>query len=117
MNFVGADIKDPIADVATPEDCQHICETDLGCRFWTLDVEENRCWLKKGGSSVKADERYTSGTKLCAGSSYFITYFYTWMYIIYKKLFSIRNNNYFRLNHISFPEPQISVYSPVIFFE
>ena len=52
----------------TAEECQLLCQTTNPCRFFTFDVKQKMCWLKRSNEGRKENNNFISGKKYCEES-------------------------------------------------
>merc|ERR1711953_378780 len=59
-DFYGHDINS-VSGITDWHSCGEICGLVYGCKYWTLNTELNRCWLKGSGSGLMHKPNAISG--------------------------------------------------------
>jgi hypothetical protein len=55
-------------NVTSALNCQQMCLSNQECHFFTLNTDNNKCWLKKEPGVQKFNKIATSGPAICKGS-------------------------------------------------
>merc|ERR1712038_783622 len=63
-DFYGHDLNS-VSGITEWTSCGEICGLVDGCKYWTLNTELNRCWLKGSGSGLMSKPNAISGVKAC----------------------------------------------------
>ena len=66
MDFsTGKNVRNGYVGTNSAEDCQLLCQITNPCRFFSFDVENKRCWLKRTNGGKVKSQNFISGLKYC----------------------------------------------------
>jgi len=64
-NLIGGDALEMIEGIVSPNDCQALCQLVDSCTHWTLDVDDDGCYLVSSPIALEHSEDKISGPRDC----------------------------------------------------
>lgn len=64
-SLIGNNYLELIPGVSNPGKCQAICELTSACSHWTVDLDDQGCYLVDSPEALEYDDDKISGPKLC----------------------------------------------------
>ena len=61
----GKVLRNGFLGVESVSQCQLLCQTSLHCKFFSFDLDNKRCWLKKSDEGKVFKTDFVSGKKDC----------------------------------------------------
>jgi len=64
-NVIGNDVTELIPGITNPEVCQSLCQLVDACTHWTLDQDDQGCYLVDSPEALEFSDDKISGPKSC----------------------------------------------------
>jgi len=64
-NVIGNDVTELIPGITNPEVCQSLCQLVDSCSHWTLDQDDQGCYLVDSPEALEYSDDKISGPKSC----------------------------------------------------